>query len=75
MPRSVDISLWYEALAAEYGIVVQVTEGSAELIRQKLYALRKENGDEDLMQLSIVWTPANPEELWIVKQRTGTNEA
>lgn len=57
--------LLYDALASEYGIAV--TCKSADRLRAKLYPLRKT--DPDLLILSFVLSPDNPEtELWIIKK-------
>lgn len=59
------VPLLYEALAADYGIVV--VTNNPEQLRAKLYPLRKQ--DPDLEVLSFVISPANPAaELWIVKR-------
>lgn len=56
---------WYEALRAEYGVIIQ-TDNPA-LTIQHLYAARRKSGDDALKGLSIVQSPTNPSELWIVK--------
>jgi hypothetical protein len=61
------LDLLYRALHAEYGIVV--TTNSIDRLRQKLYAVRRESGDEDLSLLSLVVSPTNPEtELFILRR-------
>lgn len=58
------IELLYEALHSEVGIIVQTSD--VEKLRQKLYPLRKES--EELQVLSFIVSPTNPNsELWIVK--------
>lgn len=56
---------WYEALRAEYGVIIQ-TDNPA-LTIQHLYAARRKAGDAELQGLSIVQSPTNPSELWIIK--------
>ena len=63
----VSLNILYEALGAQFGVVLQC-EGPSEKVRQKLYLLRKEHGDPDLECLSIVQSPSNPSQLWIVKR-------
>ncbi len=61
------LELLYEALRAEIGVSV-ATEDVGKL-RQKLYALRRE--DPSLRCLSLVPSPVNPNgELWILKKGT-----
>lgn len=61
------IAYLYEALSSEVGIRLQTSD--PERLRQKLYALRKQ--DEDLKALSFVISPTNPTaELWIVKEQS-----
>lgn len=66
MPR-VDLSLselLYTAYHSPLGIVVNTDD--IEHLRQKLYAIRREN--PMLHCLSLVVSPINPGDLWIVKQ-------
>lgn len=63
------LELLYEALRAEIGVVVETD--NAELLRQKLYALRKE--DEDFAILSFLISPMNGADLWIIKKRIEVN--
>lgn len=58
-------ALLYAALDAEYGVVVETSD--AERLRQKLYAIRKEDL-EVFASLSFILSPFNSD-LWIVKQR------
>lgn len=62
----VSSELWFEALGSPFGIVVQCSD--VERVRQKLYALRKELKDPDLDALSLVQSPTDPKQLWIVKR-------
>lgn len=64
----VSINLLYEALGNQFGAVVQCDAGSTEKVRQRLYKLRTDHGDPDLDCLSIVQSPSNPSQLWIVKK-------
>lgn len=59
------LELLYAAYHSELGVVVETN--SAERLRQKLYALRKENL-EDFEPLAFVISPLNGMDLWIVKQ-------
>jgi hypothetical protein len=63
---SVSINSWYEALGSQYGVVIQC-EGNPVKVREKLYALRRDAKDPDLECLSIVQSPSNLSQLWIVK--------
>lgn len=56
---------WYEALRAEYGVIIQ-TDNPA-LTIQHLYTARRKADDAELQGLSIVQSPTNPSELWIIK--------
>lgn len=63
---SVSLNLFYEALGAQFGVVV-TCDGPPDKVRQKLYALRKDHNDPDLDCISIVQSPTNPSQLWLVK--------
>ena len=58
------IELWYEALASDYGIVVETND--RRLCRERLYHARRTAGDPDLDQISII-VPSIPNELWLVR--------
>ncbi len=60
------IELLYAAFASPHGIIVETS--SVERLRQKLYTTRRELGDETLEALSLVPSPTNECELWIVKR-------
>lgn len=60
----------YNALASEYGIVVETDD--AERLRQKLYAIKREC--EDFAPLSFIISPFNGVDLWIVKKGTVNGE-
>lgn len=58
------LELLYTAFHSEVGIVVETNDPN--LLRQKLYAVRKQ--DADLQVLSFLTSPDKPAgELWIVK--------
>lgn len=62
------LSLLYSALASQCGIVVYSDDPMK--LRQRLYAVRRDLADPDLLGLSFLESPTNPaEHLWIVKQR------
>jgi len=60
------LELLYAALHSPHGVVVD-TYGDFERVRQRLYNLRRETQDPDLAVLSFVASPADPTQLWIVK--------
>lgn len=60
------LQLWYQALAAEKGVVVETND--REKLKQKLYAARKEAKDPALNALSIRTSPDDPNQLWIDKR-------
>jgi hypothetical protein len=62
------VELLYTAYHADFGICVQTND--AERLRQKLYALRKENPDFD--PLSFIISPLNGIDLWVIKQPKDT---
>lgn len=58
-------SILFAALASDLGL--KVSTSSPDQLRQKLYAVRK--NDPSFADLSFVISPANPDgELWIVKR-------
>ncbi len=57
--------LWYEALRSPFGIALEEINGDLERARQRLYAARRETGDEDLDAISIVLISG---EIWLVKR-------
>lgn len=63
----VSLNTLYEALGSPLGVVIACDAGTTPQVRQKLYNLRKESGDQDLDCLSFVQSPSNPSHLWIVK--------
>jgi hypothetical protein len=64
---SVSLNLWYEALGAQFGVVIQC-DGHPDKVRQKLYALRSAHNDPDLESLAVVQSPTNPSQLWIIRR-------
>jgi hypothetical protein len=61
------IEFLYKALETPLGIVVETN--NPELLRQKLYALRKEAMNPEFDQLVFKPSTSKPEsELWIIKQ-------
>lgn len=58
--------LLYQALHSDIGIVVRCSPSFA-LVRQKLYAVRRELNDPALANLSFVEGP--DDELWILKTK------
>ncbi len=56
----------YAALRSPLGVVLTITEGDFESVRQKLYRLRRETMDPALTHLSFVQSPTDPTQLWIV---------
>lgn len=57
--------LLYEALAAEFGIIIETSNPAA--LKAKLYSLRKE--DEDFLRLSFLTSRTSPvTQIWIVKK-------
>jgi hypothetical protein len=61
--------LLYAALHSPLGTVVESDD--PEFLRQKLYAVRREN--TDFLPLSFVISPMNPRDLWIINK--GTTDA
>ena len=54
----------YDATRARFGLLVETDD--AERLRQKLYAIRREN--EDFTALSFVISPMNGLDLWILNR-------
>lgn len=61
------LSLWYQALQSEYGIVVFTSDPDRFI--QKLYRARAQAGDERLNKISIKRSPTTEDEIWLLKQR------
>jgi hypothetical protein len=63
------MSILYAALASPCGLVVYSDDPMK--LRQRLYATRRDLAEPDLLGLSFLESPTNPDEhLWIVKQRS-----
>ena len=58
------LEYWYAALNSPSGICLRVSD--AERIRQKLYTARREACDLDLNAISVVISPTDSGELWLV---------
>jgi hypothetical protein len=67
------LELWYQAMAAQFGIVVETSR--PQLFIQKLYAARRGSMDPALANLSIVQSPLVVGEVWILKRKEPTSEA
>lgn len=67
------LEFWYEALVAEEGIVVAVSDVPKAI--QRLYQARAKSGDPDLAGLAIRKSPTKPtEEVWLVKVEAKAKE-
>lgn len=64
------LEVLYEALRAEYGVVVETND--AERLRQRLYALRRT--EPSFTPLAFVISPFNGTDLWIVKKEQASEE-
>lgn len=58
------LEVMYDALRSPLGIVVETDD--AERLRQKLYAIRREN--EEFEPLAFVISPMNGSDLWILNK-------
>lgn len=58
----------YRALRSTSGTVIRCAPGQFETCRQRLYAERKAVMDPALDVISIVQSPTDPDELWLVKK-------
>ena len=65
------LELLYSANNSEIGICVETT--NPEMLRQKLYAVRREY-DGEFDQLSFIISPMNRADLWIVNKEQGNGE-
>jgi hypothetical protein len=65
------IELLYKALHSPFGLVVR--SDNRDLLRQRLYKLRK--SDPNLSVLTLTTSPENETDLWIVKTKEPTNAA
>lgn len=64
------LEVWYAALAAQFGVVVE-TDDPARL-KQKLYAARQ--GHPDFEGISIKTSPFHDNQLWLVKRNPDEEE-
>lgn len=65
------LELLYNAKNSPLGTVVETDD--AEFLRQKLYAVRREYGDE-FKHLSFVISPMNKSDLWILNKEQKSDE-
>lgn len=64
------VELLYRALSAPIGIVVSTND--VKMLREKLYAVRREAQNPDLEALTFAPSRVNPDtELWIVRKSNG----
>ena len=66
MPSDPHLVLWYHALSSPRGI--RLTSTDRRLTIQRLYKARAERDDPAISDLSIVLSPANPDDFYIVKR-------
>lgn len=67
------LELWFKALHAQVGIVVETTNRTA--LMNKLYRVRQEYQDPDeLAGLSICTSPLSENELWIIHKTVRIKE-
>ena len=59
------LELLYAAYNSPFGVVVETSD--AEFLRQKLYALRRENAD--FHYLAFLISPMNGVDLWIINKK------
>ena len=64
------VELLYNALRSPFGTVVETDD--PERLRQRLYAIRREN--EDFTPLSFVISPMNGRDLWILNKGSADAE-
>lgn len=68
MARAIDLTLWYDALASSFGIIIETD--NVERAKAQLYKVRAASSDPDLESVSIVTSPTNPDhDLWLVKRK------
>lgn len=56
---------WYAALHSSLGIKLTTTDPKR--LIQQLYIARRKALDPDLQGISVIISPGNPNELWLVK--------
>lgn len=62
------VELLYDAARSRFGLVIETND--AERLRQRLYAIRKEN--PDFANLAFVISPFNGSDLWVVNKEGGS---
>lgn len=62
------LELWYRALAEPIGVILVTND--RDVLRQALYRARRASGDADLDGLSLVLSPTDDNQLWIIKKGT-----
>ena len=60
------LEYFYDALTSPRGIFLECEDRYA--LRQKLYAERRASDDVQLSAISLVFSPLNPRQLWLVKR-------
>ena len=61
------LEYFFRALDAEIGVIVEVSVGSREVLRQHLYAARREHGTPEMSAIAVVVSPYNLTDLWLLK--------
>lgn len=59
---------WYTALREPIGLCLRTNDRN--LLRQRLYAIRARAKDEALEKLSIIFSPNEEDQLWIIKNES-----
>lgn len=60
------INFWFAAYSSQFGIAIKVD--NVTLAIQRLYRARAKEADPDLETLSIVRSPTDENEIWIIKR-------
>jgi hypothetical protein len=60
------LEYWYRALAEPSGIILVTNDRDG--LRQALYRARRSANDPDLDGLSLVLSPTDDNQLWIIKK-------
>jgi len=58
--------LWFQALASDFGIVVETNDRNG--LRQALYRARVETKNPALDNLSLILSPTDEAQVWIMKK-------
>ncbi len=76
MPKPNFLDQWYLALHSPAGHCFRVVEGTVTQYREHMYKARREAMDPQLDGLSIVVSPTDEQEAWIVHRKAphGTQE-